>query len=93
MAAFASCQPQIESLRDKGYVVVPRFVPAEMLSRLNEVARAQLAARADPLEFEADLQYPGAPKSRTDDGGTSSGDQKDVNSPRRDPRTIRASKP
>jgi phytanoyl-CoA hydroxylase len=70
MAGSASCQPQIESLRDNGYVVVPRFVPAEMLSRLNEVARAQLAARADPLEFEADLQYPGAPKSRTDDGGT-----------------------
>jgi phytanoyl-CoA hydroxylase len=70
MAASASCQPQIESLRDKGYVVVPRFVPADMLTRLNEVARAQLAARADPLEFEVDLQYPGAPKLRTDDGGT-----------------------
>jgi phytanoyl-CoA hydroxylase len=70
MAGSASCQPQIETLRDKGYVVVPQFVPAEMLVRLNETARAQLAARADPLEFEADLQYPGAPKSRTDDGGT-----------------------
>jgi phytanoyl-CoA hydroxylase len=70
MAGAASCRPQIESLRDKGYVVVPHFVPADMLARLNEVANAQLAARADPLELEADLQYPGAPKSRTDDGGT-----------------------
>jgi phytanoyl-CoA hydroxylase len=70
MAASASCRPQIETLRDKGYVVVPRFVPAAMLARLNDVARAQLAARADPLEFEADLQYPGAPKSRSADGGT-----------------------
>jgi phytanoyl-CoA hydroxylase len=70
MAGSAACRPQIECLRDKGYVVVPRFVPADMLTRLNIVARAQLAARAVPLEFEADLQYPGAPKSRADDGGT-----------------------
>jgi phytanoyl-CoA hydroxylase len=70
MAASASCRPQIETLRDKGYVVVPRFVPGAMLARLNDVARAQLAERADPLEFEADLQYPGAPKSRSADGGT-----------------------
>ena len=60
---------QIEQLRDKGYVVVPRFVPADALRRLNETARAQLAARAEPLEFEADLQYPGAPPSRAAAGG------------------------
>jgi len=62
-------QEQIEQLRDQGYVVVPRFVPADELTILNEVARAQLAGRADPLEFEADLQYPGAPPSRTAAGG------------------------
>jgi len=44
-------------------------VPAGALTRLNEVARAQLAARAEPIEFEADLQYPGAPSSRTSAGG------------------------
>jgi phytanoyl-CoA hydroxylase len=56
-------------LRDQGYVVLPRFVPADGLVRLNAVARAQLAARADPLELEADLQYPGAPPSRAARGG------------------------
>jgi phytanoyl-CoA hydroxylase len=65
----SSCRAQIERLRDKGYVVVPQFVSTEALSQLNQVARAQLSARADPLEFEADLQYPGAPASRTADGG------------------------
>src|SRR5260370_7459853 len=65
MAARPVWQEQIEQLRDRGYVVVPRFVPADELTKLNEAARAQLAARADPLEFEADLQYPGAPPSRT----------------------------
>jgi phytanoyl-CoA hydroxylase len=65
----SSSQEQIEQLRDKGYVVVPRFIQADELAKLNEVARVQLAARADPLEFEADLQYPGAPASRAAAGG------------------------
>jgi phytanoyl-CoA hydroxylase len=60
---------QAAQLRDAGYVVVPRFVPADGLAQLNERALAQLAARAEPLEFEADLQYPGAPPSRTAIGG------------------------
>jgi phytanoyl-CoA hydroxylase len=62
-------QAQIEQLRDQGYVVLPRFVPSDPLAQLNEAARAQLAARAEPLEFEADLRYPGAPSSRTAAGG------------------------
>lgn len=69
MAAQSSLQEQIEQLRHKGYVVVPQFVPPEGLTRLNEAARAELVARAEPLEFEADLQYPGAPPSRTAAGG------------------------
>jgi phytanoyl-CoA hydroxylase len=60
---------QIEELRRTGYVVVPRFVPPDELAVLNEVARTQLTQRADPLEFEADLQYPGAPPSRAAQGG------------------------
>ncbi len=62
-------QGQIEELRHQGYVVVPRFVTAAALTRLNEAARAQLAARTAPLEFEADLRYPGAPESHTAAGG------------------------
>ncbi|MGB6355868.1 MAG: phytanoyl-CoA dioxygenase family protein [Steroidobacteraceae bacterium] len=60
---------QIEQLRETGYVVVPQFVPADALAKLNEAARAQLTARAEPLEFEADLRYPGAPASRGAAGG------------------------
>jgi phytanoyl-CoA hydroxylase len=69
MAARSLRQAQIEQLRDTGYVVIPGFVPPDELAKLNPVARAQLAARANPLEFEADLQYPGAPPSRTAAGG------------------------
>jgi phytanoyl-CoA hydroxylase len=59
----------IDALREQGYLLVPRLVPEENLNRLNEVARAQLHARAKPLELEADLRYPGAPQSRDDAGG------------------------
>jgi phytanoyl-CoA hydroxylase len=62
-------QAQIEQLRDEGYVVVPGFVPPGELTQLNRAARAQLTARAEPLEFEADLRYPGAPLSRAAAGG------------------------
>jgi phytanoyl-CoA hydroxylase len=62
-------QAQIDQLRDQGYVVIPRFVPQGELTKLNDAARAQLTARAEPLEFEADLRYPGAPPSRAAAGG------------------------
>jgi phytanoyl-CoA hydroxylase len=65
----SSCHAQIELLRKQGYVVVPRFVTTEGLMKVNAAARAQLSARADPLELEADLQYPGAPLSRMAAGG------------------------
>jgi phytanoyl-CoA hydroxylase len=60
---------QIERLRTTGYVVIPGFLPQATLATLNAVARAQLTARHEPLELEADLQYPGAPPSRSAAGG------------------------
>jgi len=60
---------QIEQLREKGYVVIRDFVPDAELYDLNRLAAAQLAAHAEPVEFEADLRYPGAPASRTAAGG------------------------
>lgn len=61
--------PQIRHLCEAGFVVVPGLVPAGKLAGLNDTARALLAARAEPLEFEADLHYPGAPASRGSAGG------------------------
>ena len=60
---------QIQRLRETGYVVIPDFVPAGKLADLNDTGRALLAARIEPLEFEADLHYPGAPASRGSVGG------------------------
>ncbi len=60
---------QLSALRERGFVVVPQFVPPGELERLSAVARSQLADRAAPVELEADLHYPGAPPSRAAAGG------------------------
>jgi len=62
-------QSQIATLRSDGFAVVPNFVPADALETLRAVARRELAARAPPLELEADLKYPGAPPSPDAAGG------------------------
>jgi phytanoyl-CoA hydroxylase len=67
--ATAELQAQIGQLREEGYVVAPGFAQLDTLRELNEIAAAQLAAGVGPLEFEADLQYPGAPPSRAAAGG------------------------
>ncbi|HLZ98135.1 MAG TPA: phytanoyl-CoA dioxygenase family protein [Steroidobacteraceae bacterium] len=64
-----NAQSQIERLRDRGYVVVSGFLSALQVTKLNVAARAHSAARGEPLELEADLQYPGAPRSYTEAGG------------------------
>ena len=69
MCPVHSLDEQIERLRDRGYVIVPGFVEQERIERLRRAAEAQLIARCAPLELEADLQYPGAPASRTAAGG------------------------
>jgi len=60
---------EIALLRTQGFAVLPGFVPTSDLAALNRMAREQLGERVPPLEFEADLKYPGAPASRAARGG------------------------
>ncbi len=69
MTSESSLKTQIEELREKGFAVIPQFVTEDGLRELNAAARMQLRNRVPPLEFEADLQYPGAPPSRAAAGG------------------------
>jgi phytanoyl-CoA hydroxylase len=68
-AAPSPWQPQISRLEEKGYVVMPGFLAGGEVAQLNAVARTELAAAVAPLEFEADLRYPGAPQSYSSAGG------------------------
>lgn len=60
---------QVDHFRRDGYVVVRRLAPEASRSRMLEVALAHLAASTAPLEYEADVQYPGAPRSHDAPGG------------------------
>ncbi len=52
-----------------GYAVLRGFVPPEWRERMMEVTRRDVAALREPIEYEADVQYPGSPESREAPGG------------------------
>jgi phytanoyl-CoA hydroxylase len=54
---------------EDGYVVVRGLADAETCARLLARARADLQAEAAPVEYEAQLHYPGAPASLDAPGG------------------------
>jgi phytanoyl-CoA hydroxylase len=64
-----SKKEQVSTLRERGFVVVPGLVPPARCDEIRRVAVEQLQAAAAPVEFEADLRYPGAPDSRESPGG------------------------
>lgn len=52
-----------------GFLIVRGFAPRDELEALLAEARAQLQAGNDPIEYEVDVRYPGAPESREALGG------------------------
>ncbi|QDU38052.1 Phytanoyl-CoA dioxygenase (PhyH) [Maioricimonas rarisocia] len=52
-----------------GFVVVRGLADHDLRTRMLAVTRDNLARLVEPLEFEADLQYPGAPEGRSAVGG------------------------
>ncbi len=60
---------QIETLRQQGFVIAKGLVAPERQAALHQLCETQLAQAQAPLEFEADLRYPGAPASRHAEGG------------------------
>ncbi len=64
-----SKKEQVQALREQGFVVVPGMISPERCGELKQIAQQQLRDAAAPLEFEADLRYPGAPDSKHAPGG------------------------
>ena len=59
----------LENFTRDGYAVVRGLAPAALRTHMLEVAKAHLAAEIAPVEYEADVKYPGAPPSRDAPGG------------------------
>lgn len=60
---------QVATLHEQGFVVARGFAAANEVQVLRDLSQRLLAQAAAPAEYEADLQYPGAPASRQAEGG------------------------
>ncbi|MFY0663913.1 MAG: phytanoyl-CoA dioxygenase family protein [Natronospirillum sp.] len=60
---------QLLQFRKDGYLVLEGFAPSALCEEMHLVAQEHLAATIEPLEFEADVGYPGAPASLEAPGG------------------------
>ncbi|MEM7216907.1 MAG: phytanoyl-CoA dioxygenase family protein [Pseudomonadota bacterium] len=58
-----------QELETRGFCVARGYLGAAELALLSEQAEAELARRVEPIEYEADVGYPGAPVSRSAPGG------------------------
>lgn len=58
-----------DAFHERGYVVARGVAGAELCRQMLEISRDHLEREVPPLEYEADLHYPGAPPSRDAQGG------------------------
>jgi phytanoyl-CoA hydroxylase len=59
----------LDNFERDGYAIARGLAPEPLRSRMLEIARAHLARAVAPLEYEADVRYPGAPASQDAPGG------------------------
>jgi phytanoyl-CoA hydroxylase len=60
---------EVEQFQRDGYVIVRALADAELCRQMLEATHEGLLKAIGPLEYEADLHYPGSPTSRESDGG------------------------
>lgn len=69
MRASSFTPTEIAQFEDAGYVIARGLVAPQRVQGMLALAREYVKAQAPPLEYEADLHYPGAPASRAAPGG------------------------
>lgn len=67
--ATALSERQIEQFRNDGYLIFKSMVPAQQCREMAAVANEHLRQGVAPLEYEAQVGYPGAPASLDSPGG------------------------
>ncbi len=60
---------EIEQFREQGYLIVRGLIPDDIRQAMVAVTQAGLTEEIPPVEFEAEVHYPGAPASLADEGG------------------------
>ena len=62
-------QIELERFHQDGYIIVRALASAAEVAGMKAIAERALAENTAPVEYEADLHYPGAPPSREAPGG------------------------
>lgn len=60
---------ELDQFQRDGFLIVRRFAPEATCEAMKALALRQLAAAIAPLEYEAQVRYPGAPESLDAPGG------------------------
>lgn len=62
-------QNEVSSFNKDGYIIQRRLIPDTYVRQILEIARRDAGMHYGDIEYEADLQYPGAPSSIDAEGG------------------------
>src|SRR5579872_4954691 len=60
---------ELDQFAQDGYLIVRQLAAKPLIARMLEVTRDGLTREIAPVEYEAELHYPGAPKSLDAEGG------------------------
>lgn len=60
---------ELSAFARDGYIIVRGLLPDAVRERMLDIAKADLAEENGPVEYEADVHYPGSPISREETGG------------------------
>lgn len=69
LPALSFSPAEILQFHELGYAILRNVCETHLVERMIEVTRYGLKNRVEPIEYESDLKYPGAPDSRGADGG------------------------
>ena len=67
--AHGFSRAEVDRFAADGYLVARGLAPPALRERMLDVARTHLAEAIAPIEYEADVKYPGAPESHDSPGG------------------------
>lgn len=60
---------ELEQFCEEGYLVVPGLASPSDVAKMRQVTDAGVRDHIEPVEYEFELNYPGAPKSESAEGG------------------------
>ncbi|QDU82281.1 Phytanoyl-CoA dioxygenase (PhyH) [Polystyrenella longa] len=60
---------EVAQFQREGYIIVRNLADSELVEQMRKVTRKHLDETILPVEFEADVKYPGSPMSRDSVGG------------------------